>query len=43
VGSVKKPQFKKSAAPYTRVPEPIGAAAGHGTDRGSKDSEFEEF
>ena len=42
-GAGKKPQFKKPAAPYTRASEPIGVAAGNGTARGQKDSEFEEF
>jgi hypothetical protein len=42
-GAGKKPQYKKPAAPYTRATEPIGVAAGNGTARGQKDSEFEEF
>jgi hypothetical protein len=40
---VKKPLFKKPAAPHMTAPEPVGVAAGNGNDRRQKDSEFEEF
>jgi methyl-accepting chemotaxis protein len=42
-GPVKKPLFKKPAAPHMTAPEPVGVAAGNGNDRRQKDSEFEEF
>lgn len=42
-GPVKKPLFKKPAAPHTTAPEPAGVASGNGKDRRQKDSEFEEF
>ena len=42
-GPVKKPLFKKPAAPYPTAPEPVGVAAGNGKDRQQNDGEFEEF
>ena len=42
-GPVKKPLFKKPAAPYMTAPEPVGVAAGNGKDRHQNDGEFEEF
>ncbi|TKB59095.1 MAG: HAMP domain-containing protein [Nitrospira sp.] len=42
-GPVKKPLFKKPAAPYLTAPEPVGVAAGNGKDRRQNDGEFEEF
>jgi hypothetical protein len=42
-GPVKKPLFKKPAAPHTTALEPVGVAAGNGKDRRSKEAEFEEF
>jgi hypothetical protein len=40
---VKKPLFKKPAAPDLTAPEPVGVAAGNGKDRRQNDGEFEEF
>ena len=42
-GPVKKPLFKKPAAPYVTAPEPVGVATGNGKDRRQTDNEFEEF
>jgi methyl-accepting chemotaxis protein len=42
-GPVKKPLFKKPAAPYMTTPEPVGVATGNGKDRRQNDGEFEEF
>jgi len=42
-GPVKKPLFKKPAAPHTTAPETAGVAAGNGKDRRrKKEDEFEE-
>ncbi len=44
-GPVKKPLFKKPAAPSKAVAhqEPVGVGAGNGKDRRQQDGEFEEF
>ena len=41
--SMKKPLFRKPAAPPTSTPEPVGVAAGNGKTLRQMDSEFEEF
>ena len=42
-GSMKKPLFRKLAAPPTSAPKPVGVAAGNGKTLCQTDSDFEEF